>query len=153
MGDVIADLAAEKEAFAARCRADVSFTTKVLAAVLANEETKFAFRTELEKWAPANYAAEGLNVQSGTVLSYKLKPIEQRLAISVSASDGGLPPGSGSGSNQLVLLGYNGEWSGLLPQASKLLKILPLGAVITALTQAIFGTKLGPLLLTALLAL
>ena len=65
MGDVVAGLAAEEEAFAARYCSDVSFTTKLLAAVPANEETKFTFHAGLGKWAPANCAAGGLPPGSG----------------------------------------------------------------------------------------
>lgn len=85
---------------------------------------------------------------SSTKISYNLGPIEQRLNISVSGRPG--PAATG----QLNLISYNGtEWSGLLPQAAKIVKVLPVGILITALTQALFGTKAGPAMLLILLAL
>ena len=115
MGDVISDFATDRDAFAQKCKADLALTRKVLAAVLANPETKLVFHSELEKQSATTYVHEGLNLSSTTFYSYNLKPIEQRLSLSVNSSGGGLPPGSGAGSSQLVLLGYNGDWSGLLP--------------------------------------
>ena len=143
------DVDAEKAAFAEKCRSDAEFTRNAVAAVLANDETKLVFHEELSRQSQTGYPTEGMQIKSATTFSYKLKPVTERLSMSVTS--GNVPGASGGGAPQMVLVGYNGDWIGLLPEAARIIAYVPMGCIITALTQALFGTKLGVILLTALL--
>lgn len=138
----------QQSAFVARCTSDVQFAINSIAAVLSNDETKSAFMAGVSSIASTASIPGGVQMESPYKISYNLAPIEQRLNISVSGNPTPTPLG------HLNLLSYNGsEWGGLLPQAAKVYKVLPLGILISALTQALFGTKAGPAVLVILLAL
>lgn len=152
--EINSETQAQLEYFAFRVNADMEFRKNAVAAVLANEITKQEFIAKLAEMGQTTHVTEGVQLISPTTISYKLKPIEDRLSISVTS--GTAPPPStgttGGGGVQLTLLGYNGDWVGLLPEAAKIIRYIPVGCVITALTHTLFGTKVGLLILAALLA-
>lgn len=149
MADVIEQYAAEKKAFAERCQKDVDFATKVLAAVLEYEETSAAFHAELKRLQQTTYVSTGLN-WTYSKFTYNQGSIANKPLISISNKDG-LPEGCGANQTSFTLICYDGEWSGMLVEAAKLLKYLPLGLITTALIQALFGTKVGAMLLALFL--
>ncbi|HNU06314.1 MAG TPA: hypothetical protein PKO33_01030 [Pyrinomonadaceae bacterium] len=134
--------------FVNRFNSEIQFAINSIAAVLSNDETSAAFKSGLAAVAPTLELPSGIEMKSYNKISYKLPPIEQRLNLSVSGT-ANVPTGT-----CLNLISFNGsEWGGLLPQASKIYKLLPLGLLLTPITQALFGTKAGPALLLLLLAL
>jgi hypothetical protein len=161
------DLEAQLAAFADRCNKDVNFTKNAVAAVLANDELKLAFHYELSNQGqtvsleavPKDSCSMKFSYRPG-VINYD-KPL-------VSFSKSKTPPNTGSQqpmqpqTQQLTLIGTDGEnivgllpaaWAGLMTVAAEIMKLVPLGIVITALVQTLFGTRLGPILLIVLLAL
>ncbi len=138
----------DQATFTARCASDTNFLTNAVAAVLSNQETKAAFDAEVARQSQTTYPNEGIKIESYYKFSYNLKPATQGLSFSANSGPGQQPSGF------LPVLSFNGsEWSGLLVEAAKLVKYLPLGLITTALIQALFGTKAGPALLILLLAL
>ncbi len=139
----------DQAVFVARCTSDVNFLTNAVAAVLSNDETKTVFNAELQRQSATSYPTEGVKLVSPTKISYNLRPVAgQYMDLGLKPSPGQQPSG------QLTLLAYNGsEWSGLLVEAGKLVRYLPLGLITTALVQALFGTKAGAALLAVLLLL
>jgi hypothetical protein len=136
-------------ALAVRMRKDLNFTVNAIAAVLANEETAAVFRSVVEGGGEGGTRV-GLQITSPTTFSYNIGPASEKLAMSVSSG----PGDPNAPANQLILIGYyQGQWLGLLPEARGYLQKLPMGILVTALMQALFGTRLGPVLLIALLAL
>lgn len=138
----------QQTAFTARFTSDVQFAINAIAAALSNDETATAFKSGLASVAPTYVVPGGVEIKSYNQISYNLAPIEQRLNITASGSPN-VPPNT-----YLNLVSFNGsEWGGLLPHAAKIYKALPLGLLLTPITQALFGTKAGPALLLMLLAL
>ncbi len=138
----------QKKEFVTRLSSDVQFAVNSIAAVLSNEETKAEFVSGITAVAPTFKIPGGIEIKSYSKISYNLAPIEQRLNITMSGQPN-TPP-----SSYLNLVSFNGtEWGGLLTPAAQIYKVLPLGLLLTPLTQALFGTKAGPALLIILLAL
>lgn len=137
-----------KTAFVTRFNSEIQFAINSIAAVLSNDETSAAFKSGLSAVAPTLDIPGGVELKSYNKISYNLAPIEQRMNLSLS----GTP--NVATMPFLNLISFNGsEWGGLLPQAAKLYKVIPLGLLLTPITQALFGTKAGPALLIMLLAL
>lgn len=138
----------QQSAFVSNCTNDAQFAINSIAAVLSNDETKSAFMGGISSIAPTAEVPGGMQIKSPTVFSYTLQPIEQRLSMSVSGNPVTLP------TEHFTLISYNGsEWGGFLPQAANIYKVLPVGILVTALVQALFGTKAGPAILLILLIL
>lgn len=160
-------------AFVSRCNSDAQFTQNAIAAVLTNEETTSAFKESLSSVAQGGQVLEELEAISAGFeeFSHKLEPIEQRLAMSFSGPPQAISVTGNSVMapplNHLNLVSFDGkdidgllvplgELLGsaavkLLGVASNIYKILPLGILITSLTQALLGTKAGPIILMILL--
>lgn len=141
------------EEFAERCRTDNYFATRAVAAALSNAETNAVFNAALSQAQSGEGAAVGgIQIKSCYSISYNLTPVQQQLSMSLSSAQGGpgVPPVA---PNQFTLLSYNGEFTGLMVEAARLMRIFAPGPIITALIQALFGTKAGMPLLLILLAL
>ncbi len=138
----------KRSTFVSRFNSEIQFAMNSIAAVLSNDETAAAFRSGLSAVAPTLKIPGGVEIKSYNKISYNMAPIEQRLNLSSS----GTP--NVATTPCLNLISFNGsEWGGLLPQAAKIYKVIPLGLLLTPITQALFGTKAGPALLIMLLAL
>jgi hypothetical protein len=139
------DLQVQQTAFIQRCNTDPAFLKQAVAATLADAEASPVFQQELAA-AKQNAAY----YQSGNTYNRMGKSVAMQLSESLS---GIRSRGNPDQPNSLTIVGYDGDWIGLLPEAARILQYFPIGIIVSALVQALFGTKSGLVLIPLLLLL